>query len=106
MKYFRVKYGYGKNEFISVDELNLAKAIYSMTMGTIFSTDDGVISGKSILSILPDYQRHLGLNKDWEITGEDLSLISSEVKRKYISTIKECTEKVTQRLPNNSKLLT
>lgn len=71
MRYFRVKYGYGKNDFHSVNEDELYKGVAAQLTGRIATFSTGTIAGNSIIAITPDYNRVLGLNADWEMTGED-----------------------------------
>lgn len=65
-RWFRVKYGYNINEFISIPEEYLAKAIYSKQKQTLFSFDDRIIDGKEIKNITPDYHKHTGWNSWYE----------------------------------------
>lgn len=71
MKYFRVKFGYGKDDFYSVDESELPKAIRAQVNGTILVCEEGTIAGNNIMAIAPDYNRALGVNRDYTLTGED-----------------------------------
>lgn len=63
-RYFRVKYGYSINEFISIPEEYLAKAIYAFQKQSLFYFNDRIINGKEIKTITPDYHVHTGWN-DW-----------------------------------------
>lgn len=71
MKYYRVKYGYGKDDFYSIPEEDLAKAMRAQANGTILICDEGTIAGNNIMGISPDYNRALGVNRDYALTGED-----------------------------------
>ena len=62
-RWFRVKFGYGKMDFISIPEEKLAKCVYAWQTGGIFS-DGAMLSGKEIKTITPDYHKHTGWN-DW-----------------------------------------
>jgi hypothetical protein len=99
MKYFRIKYGYGKNEFFSVPETDVAKAMYAMTRGTIFSCSSGTVAGKSIIAITPDYHRFLGVNPDYELQGEDFRQIGNSKMREFEEIIALSSEKASAALP-------
>jgi hypothetical protein len=99
MKYFRIKYGYGKNEFFSVPESEVAKAMYAMTRGTIFSCSSGVVAGKSIIAITPDYHRFLGLNPNYELQEEDFRQIGHQKMLEFQEVIVSSSEKVSAALP-------
>lgn len=80
MKYFRVKHGYGKDDFLSVDENDLPKAFLAQISGKVFAASDGSgsIRGNDIISILPDYNRALGLNRDYVLNGEDYTQLGNQ----------------------------
>ena len=59
--YYRIKVGYGKNEFISIGEDELESAIYSFMSDTKGVFETGIVRGKDIISITPDYHKALGL---------------------------------------------
>ena len=47
-RFFRVKYGYKVDEFVSIPEDYLAKAIYAKQKGSLFAYGDRIISGSEI----------------------------------------------------------
>lgn len=83
MKFYRVKYGYGKDDFYSVDENELPKAIRAQVNGTIFVCEEGTIAGNNIMAISPDYNRALGLNRDYELKGEDYNELGTLAVREH-----------------------
>lgn len=80
MKYFRVKYGYGKNDFHSITEDELPKAVKAHGNGGVAVFSSGTVSGNNIIAITPDYHRLMGYNPEYELTGEDML----EIGRKTI----------------------
>ncbi len=84
MKHYRVVYGFGKDEFISIDETELRKAIIAQGTGRVVLFNEGSIAGNEIKRILPDYQKDMGWNRDYQLTGEDYKEIGDEKMREYI----------------------
>lgn len=65
-KYFRVKFGYGKQDYVSVDELDLQKAVYSMFAHKPVQIGDVFVQGDKIISITPHYHKYTGWNEFYE----------------------------------------
>lgn len=78
MKYYRVKYGYGKDDFYSVDEDEMPKALAAQITGKVAILKEGTIAGNSIISIKPDYNRLMGYNREYELTSEDYKEIGRQ----------------------------
>lgn len=75
IKFYRVKYGFGDDEFYSIPGEDLKNALIAQGSGGIFACEEGTIAGNNIISIMPDYNRVLGLNRDYKLTGEDYGLL-------------------------------
>jgi hypothetical protein len=84
MKHYRVMCGYGKDDFISIDETELKKAIIAQGTGRVVLLSEGSIAGNEIKRILPDYQRDMGWNRDYTLGGEDYEAIGASKMREYI----------------------
>ena len=84
MKHYRVICGYGKDDFISIDETELKKAIMAQGTGRVVLLNEGSIAGNEIKRIVPDYQRDMGWNRDYTLGGEDYEAIGSAKMREYI----------------------
>lgn len=78
MKYYRVKYGYKDDEFLSIDETELEKALRAQGLGMVAVFKTGSVSGNHIISITPDYQKLMGWAHDYHLTGEDMLEIGNE----------------------------
>ena len=90
-KFYRVKIGYGKDDFIQIDETELAKALRAQGRGTVALLGGGSVSGNHIMAIVPDYQRELGYNRDYVLTGEDYAQIGKKRMREYTDLLLEAT---------------
>jgi hypothetical protein len=105
MKYFRVKFGYGKDDFVSVDETELPTALRAQITGKIGSFKEGTIAGNNIMAIVPDYQRAMGWGRDYQLTGEDYAEIGGATQREYQNLLEETKYQVNQISAPESKRL-
>ncbi|HEC32989.1 MAG TPA: hypothetical protein ENI63_01885 [Candidatus Kaiserbacteria bacterium] len=95
-KYYRVKVGYGKNEFISIQENELEKAIYAFETNVKAKFDNGVVRGQDIIAITPDYHKALGCNNaEYEFNSYDWAeLAQSGLKKPLLETYKLASMRV------------
>lgn len=82
-KYFKVKIGYGADDFISIDETELERAVKAQITGRVAVFNEGTASGNLILSITPDWNRVMGWRRDYKLTGEDYVAIGKERIEEY-----------------------
>lgn len=83
MKHYRVKYGHGKDDFISIEEGELWRAIKAQGTGTVAVFKEGTVSGNHVITILPDYNRDMGWHRDYQLGGEDYEQIGNAKMREY-----------------------
>lgn len=83
MKYFRVKYGFGKDDFYSITEDELPKALRAQVNGTVVAFHEGTVAGNNIITIQPDYQREMGWNRDYDLQGGDYAYIGNKKVEEY-----------------------
>lgn len=94
MNYYRVKFGYGADDFYSVDESEVGRAVKAQGEGTVFTCAEGTISGNNIMAIMPDYNRILGYNRDYRLTGEDYSWIPKGAQKEHQDFLEETKRQV------------
>jgi hypothetical protein len=80
--YFRIKTGYGNNDFITIDNMaDLEKAqLAFLTDGKVMFSNGEVCRGKDIISIKEDWHTEMGWNESYEMGDDDWA----ELKRKGI----------------------
>lgn len=105
MKYFRIKTGHGKDDFISVDETELDMAIRAQITGKVGLFKEGTVTGRAILTITPDWQKTMGWNRDYSLTGEDYNEIGEKKIDGYRDFIAERKIEVDKQLGAGSKNL-
>lgn len=69
--YFKVKFGYGNLDFVSVDELELQKAIYAMFTHKPVQLGNSFVQGDKIISITPHWNKYTGWNENYQPTEAD-----------------------------------
>lgn len=104
MKYYRVKTGYGKDDFISVDETELPMAVRAQISGRVAVFKGGTAAGNNIMTIIPDYQRAMGWNRDYQLTGEDYDEIGPTKQREYQNLLQETTYQINNQLSSGTEV--
>lgn len=97
-KYFKIKFGYGNDEFISIDETELKKAIEIHLTGKNGVFKEGSISGKNVIAIVPDWNKAMGWKRDYKLTGEDYTEIGNKREDEYRDLIQIETTNVQRQL--------
>lgn len=83
MRYFRVQYGFNPDDYFSVDEVEMQKALKAQITGALCVLNEGTIQGERIISIRPDYNRIMGWKRDYKLTGEDYDYIGQKTIEDY-----------------------
>jgi hypothetical protein len=99
-KFFRVKIGYGKDEFISISESELPMALRAQITGKIGVFSGGTVSGNHIISITPDWHKEFGYNPLHVLAAEDLSRLSYERKNEYQLSFEVAKEEAMAQIEN------
>jgi len=82
---WRVIYGYGSSNYISIDESYLEKAKYAMITGKVFNYKSKTIRGREIKSIEPDFRFYTGWFDSYEYgSGDDQLQIDRDVPTEEI----------------------
>ena len=82
MKY-KVKTGFGDDDFTIIDETELAMGLRAQIGGKVALFREGSISGNSILEIKPYYNRLMGWNREYRLTDEDYLEIGQEIQKRH-----------------------
>ena len=82
MKY-KVKTGFGDDDFTIIDETELAMGLRAQIGGKVALFREGSISGNSILEIKPYYNRLMGWNREYRLTDEDYLELGQEIKKRH-----------------------
>jgi len=78
-KSFKIKIGYGIDEFVSIEKSELAKAYYTfMTEGKMVTNDGYGLRGRDIIRIEPNWNEVMGYNRDYRLGGEDYKEIGEK----------------------------
>lgn len=104
MKHYRVKIGYDKDDFISVDETELPSALRAQITGKVGVFREGTVTGNHIISITPDFNREMGVARDYRLTGEDYEMLGTKKVEEYRDFFQLERGKILQQL-ENKKLL-
>lgn len=91
--HFKVKIGYDRDDFISISEEELETAIRAQVTGRVGIFKEGTVGGNHIIAITPDFQKLLGVARDYKLTGEDYSRIGTRKTDEYTLFLNEAKEK-------------
>lgn len=101
MRKFKIKIGYGKGEYIIIDENELEMALYCFQTNNKGIFKSGPIRGQDIIIITPHYHAHTGWNEDYEpLNADDWTQIERDCPD-YKGIISYYTERVQYMIGNS-----
>lgn len=100
--YFKVKTGYGAMDFISIDETEIDTAQRAMVTGKVALFKEGTVAGNHISSIVPDWNKELGLSPSYSLNGSDMSAISRARKAEYMERLANASEEIRNQIGGRS----
>ena len=101
--YFKVKIGFDKNDVIEITDAELGIALRAQVSGRVAIFRGGTVAGNNIISILPDWNKELGLNRSYQLTDEDFRQIGKKKINEYREVFAGETKKLG--VGNDKKLL-
>lgn len=99
--HFRVKIGYGNDDFISIDQDELSRAIVAQGTGKVAVFKEGTVGGNHIMAIIPDYQRALGYARDYVLHGHDYVELGNKRIDEHREAIMTATEAANTQIGGN-----
>lgn len=89
--YFKVKIGYGIEDFISISKDELEKATYAFMTNDKVVFQNGVANGKNIMAISPDYHKTMGWNYGHKMEDLDFAEVKEKIgdPTRYIALAKQ-----------------
>lgn len=91
--YFRVQYGYGNDEYVTITQEELPKAIAVFVgFGERAVFQNGAVRGKDIIRIIPDWHTHFGWNKTHKMDQYDWNMIPDSLQKTYQDIYLEAKE--------------
>lgn len=94
MRYFKIKIGYGEDEYVRIDETELEKAygVFLTDGKGVFS--GGTVRGQDIIAIKEDWHRAMGYNPLYKLRAEDMNEIQKEVGKEYQGVLEHASARV------------
>ena len=100
MIYFKVKTGFEPNDFISIDETELHRAVIAQATGKIGIFKEGTVAGNNIISIKEDWSRMMGYNRGYELNDENYNDIPRKLKEEARTAYLRGSEEANAKLEN------
>lgn len=102
MKYYRVKFGFGVDDFIIIDESELSKALRCQINGSVAIFKEGSVAGKSIITINPDINKLMGWNRTYQATPEDYGEIPEKAMNEHRLLMENTLLQITGKTPEQN----
>ncbi len=101
-KWFKVKYGFGAMNQISIQADELEKALYAQKFGEVVQLGDRQINGKYIISIEPHWHKYTGWVDSYEPKdADDWAQIERDCPKDLEQVIRLKRERVDYLVGNN-----
>ena len=101
MRYFKVKYGFEKQDQVTIEEKDLQKSLWAQFTGRPVVLRGASVKGANIISITPAYHKHTGWYCWYEPTnGDDWQQISRDCPS-YDGVIEYHKNKVAELMEKN-----
>lgn len=101
-RYFKVKIGYGENEFVAIDEDELQTAFHAYLTDAKAVFRNGIARGKDIIAITEDWHKAMGWNYAHVLGQEDWAQLERDgVKRQYAGVIETAKNHVKTMIETN-----
>jgi hypothetical protein len=104
-KFFRVKVGYGNDDYITIDDTELSKCLRAQFNGSMVICKEGSISGKSIITITPDVNKIMGWNRGYQPTPEDYGDAPQKLINEHRELLENTMLQITGKAPDEHKSL-
>lgn len=78
MKYYKIVFGFGQDDYLPITEDELAKAVFLFMQGkgkAVFG--EGALRAQDIQRIVPDWHKAKGWNKGYKMLPEDYAEVKS-----------------------------
>ncbi len=96
MLYFKVKTGFGPNDYIPITQEDYGKAVRAQVTGKVAIWQNGeTTSGSSIQGIIRDYSRSLGYKPEYQVSLDEVPKKLIEKYDELHKQIGEDTKKLT-----------
>ena len=93
--HFKVKYGFGATDYVSIDENDLPKATYALINKTPVILRGQSINGSHIIYIKPDYHKYTGWYESYEPKdAEDIRQIQRDCPPELDKIMELASERV------------
>lgn len=93
--HYKIKTGYGELDFVPIDQSELETAFYAFLSESKAIFKQGVVRGKDIISISPDYHKVMNWNYTHKLDVDDFAELRSKgIENKAMNLLETAKEKV------------
>lgn len=85
--YFKLKIGYGEDDYIELPSLEVSTATKAMIEGTVYLGQRGFSAGNNIIAIMPDINRIGGYNRGYKPNPAELEAVHASHGYKHALVI-------------------